>query len=162
MIPLAVLVTFVRRDDDGGAGFFQRAQGFQNVRRAHDVRGVGFQRMLVGIADERLGGEVKDKIRLDAEKGFFHRGSIAHVADFVFDFLREAELFKDRGRGRWRLGEAVDAGAKLDEPARQPRALEPGVAREPDGLALKCVGKHHQIFQGALPSAQSLLRYWDS
>ena len=126
---------------------------------AHDICGVSFQRLLVGVADERLRREVEHEIRLDAEDGFFHRFRLPHVAGFVADELGDVQLFKQRWLGGRRQGEAVDFGAQLHEPAREPRAFEAGVAGEPDGLALECVGEHHQIFQGALPSAQSLFRY---
>ena len=115
--------------------------------------------MLIGATNERLCREVKNKIRLHAEKGFFHGVGIAHITDFVLNFLGEAKLFKNGWHGGRRQSETVDTRAQFQKPLRQPRALETGVAGKPDSLALISVVKHHQIFQGASPAAHTSLRY---
>ena len=76
--------------------------------------------MLVGIADERLRGEVEDEVRLDAEKGFFYGDGIAHVANFMPDRFCKTELLKRGRRGCRRQRKAVDVCAQFQEPLCQP------------------------------------------
>jgi hypothetical protein len=64
MNPFAVLVTFVRCDEDGGARFVQGAQSFHNVDCAHDIRGISLDWLVIGETDNRLRSEVQNKIRL--------------------------------------------------------------------------------------------------
>src|SRR5882724_4594656 len=95
VVLLAVLIALVRRHHDRGAIFSQRAQRLEDMHGAHDIRGVSFQRMFVGITNERLGGEVENKIRLDAEEGFFYDGGVTYIGNFVIDYFGKAELFED-------------------------------------------------------------------
>ncbi len=107
------------------------------MRRAHDVGGVGFQRMFVGVANERLRREVEDEIRPRAENGFFYCGRIADIGNFVFDKVFNLKLRKNRRRGGGRLRKTVNTGAKLNEPACEPGPFESGVTGKPDGFTLE-------------------------
>ncbi len=88
------------------------------------------------------------------------RGRIPHVADPVVDGLLDAGGVEEHRIGIGRERVAVDVGAQVAQPQRQPAPLEPGVAGEEDPLAGVGAGEvlaggcgHHQVFQGAFPLA---------
>ena len=71
---------------------------------------------------------MKDEIRLGFLDGCRDLGLIAHVAVLVFEAAGEAELLEQRGHLR-RQRVAMHARAELQQPFRQPRALEARVPR---------------------------------
>ena len=95
--PFAVFVALVGGDENGGARFAERAQGFEDVDGPHDVGGVGLHRFLVGEADEGLRGEVEDEVGLDGLDAAAHEGGVADVADLVVQSRSQAELIKKGG-----------------------------------------------------------------
>ena len=64
VMPFAVFVAFVRRDENGGARFLVTPERIQQMQRPHDIDVEGLARLAVGLAHQRLGGEVENKIRL--------------------------------------------------------------------------------------------------
>ncbi len=62
--PFAVFVTLVGGNGDDGTRMTGAADRIQQMGGAHDICGEGFERNLVGEADERLSGEVEDDLRL--------------------------------------------------------------------------------------------------
>ena len=155
--PLAVFVAFVAGDGDDGANAFRPAAGVEQMHRAHDVGRVGLDRIVVRIADERLGSEVEDDLRL-----------APHSRPLRPHPCRGRRLrcgSRARRAGSARRGSARSAAAR-EKPvtsapswcsqSAQPAALEAGVARDEDSASLPG-GRFHQHFQGA-PSCHSSSR----
>ena len=129
-VPFAVFVAFVGGDVDDGADAGGVAHAFQQVNGAHDVGGVGVDRVAVGLAHQRLGGHVDDDIRLGLLQGGLQGGQVANVGDMAGDALPYPGEFIQAGPGVGRQRVPRDLGAELAQPERQPTAFEAGVAGE--------------------------------
>jgi hypothetical protein len=60
--PLSVEIALVCGDDDHYARAVKTAGGLEHVDRAHDVRSECLERLLIGLADKRLGREMENEI----------------------------------------------------------------------------------------------------
>ena len=146
--PFAVFVALVGGDTDRGAdavaGLVARrelAQGVEQMNGAHDVGGVGLDRLAVGQSDQGLCGQMKDIVRLGSEDALRQSLAVADVQDVMFKALGETELVEQRGLGVARQGDADDTGAEHEQPFAEPRAFEAGVAGDEDGLAAVGLGQ---------------------
>ena len=88
--PLLVLVALVGRDHDGDdwslRGRGVPAQGFEQIDRAHHVRGERLDRNVIGEPDERLSREVKDELRLEVVN---QRGERSEIGEFTAHIASE-------------------------------------------------------------------------
>ena len=92
---------------------------------AKHIGGVGFDRLLVRLADEWLRREMKYEIRLRRLDRLTHGGQIANVTHPVMQALREGELIEQGRFRRRRQRESGDISAQAQQPFRQPRPLKP-------------------------------------
>ena len=137
--PLAVFITLVGGDHHDGAGMPAAADGFQEVDGPEDVGGEGFHGDLIREPDERLGREVENELRLLLRDDAGQSGKVCQIASVVGGQARgDAELIVEHFVRLRVQGIAGEPGSGLEEPQRQPGALESGVPREQNGLA--CVG----------------------
>ena len=103
----------------------------------------------VGVADERLGGQVEDDFGGEVLQGGLEGGGVADVAADVFDDGADAGRGEEVGVGAGVERVAADDGAFGGEPEGEPAAFEAGVAGEEDALALPgeggaCSDHRHQ------------------
>ena len=82
-------VDLVAGDHDDGLERRACSQGFEQIRRAHDIGGEGRPRIGVGGAHQGLGGEMKDDFRVGTGDRRHGHGGVAEIAD-------------DRGQARGR------------------------------------------------------------
>ena len=173
--PLAVFVALVGGDHDDGAGTGGETEGVEHVDGAHDIDGEGFDGLVVGEADERLGGEVEDEVWGGVAGDGGEAVAVHDIGAVVCgDTVVEVELVEEEGVGERVEGVAVDFSAESEEPFGEPCAFETGVACEEDAAVAEEVveeGWHgcgrevrevYQTFHGASPSAQRRLRCWAS
>ena len=104
--------------------------------------------MVVGVADQRLRGEVEDDLGPDLGDQRGGARLVANIDDFVADQLRQRGLLEEARVGRRFEREAGDVCAQVMQPQAQPSALEAGVAGDEDALAGPGAGVH-QHFHGA-------------
>ena len=133
--PLAVFIALIGGDEDRGAdavaGLVARlepAQGVEQMHSAHDVGGVGLDRLAVGQAHQGLRGQMEDDIRLGDEDALRQGVAVADVQDVMFQAFGKPKLVKERGLGVGRQGDTDDAGAEHEQPFAEPGAFEAGVA----------------------------------
>ena len=157
--PFAVVVALVGGDVDHGLDAGRLAHRFQQVDRAHDVDGVGFHRRGVGVAHQRLGGQMQHDVGPRSLHGAGQCLGVAQVGEGMAGKagLKPCDREEIRlGRRRQRI--AMHFRAHVGQPQAQPAALEAGVAGHEDALAapeFPLVGHAHgQVFQGALPEVQ--------
>ena len=56
-------IAFVTRDTDAGDRITRQPDGFEDICSSHDIYIKGVARVVVGEADKRLGGKMKDILR---------------------------------------------------------------------------------------------------
>ena len=145
MEPLAVFVAFIGGDADDGAGLGVAADRIEEMGGAHDVDGEGFDRDVVGEADERLGCEVEDDIRLAVGQRAGEGGAVEEVGAGVrVDARGEAELAVEEFVRLGDEGKAVDLRSEGEQPFGHPGTFETGVAGEEDAFVLVEVGEHDE------------------
>ncbi len=83
------------------------SQSLEDIDRADDICLPSFDGFAVGEADERLGGEMENKVGLGGEEGFLDRICIAQVVAVPFDAGGKVELFEERWGGRRGKREAM-------------------------------------------------------
>src|SRR5204863_3209956 len=96
----------------------------------------------VRLAHQRLRGEMEDDVGLGFRHGTREVLAVAHVALDVAELLGEAKQFEVALVVERRQGIARHVGTELEQPGRQPRALEAGMAGHEDVLALVKISKH--------------------
>ena len=138
-------------DHDDGAHAGHGAHGVEQVDGAHDIGRKGSDRIDIGLADERLGGEVKDDLRPVGGKRRRKRRVVADIGDGGNHAIADPGDVEQARRGRRLERIARDLGAERAEPQRQPRALEAGMAGDEDAPALPESGRAHHVFHGARP-----------
>lgn len=73
-------IAFVCGDIDRRPRTWRDTHGFQNVYRAHDIDGEGRGRILVGDADNRLCGQMKNNFRPGLQHRTSERGAVPNVS----------------------------------------------------------------------------------
>ena len=111
--PFFVLVALVGGDVDDGTHGGRLAHGFQKIYGAHDIGGIGLDRVDIGAAHQRLRGHVNNDIGRGLSHGIGQPGAIADVADDGCHALRHLRHFKQAGVGGWRQHIAGDLGTEL-------------------------------------------------
>jgi hypothetical protein len=84
--------------------------------------------LLVGGANQRLGGKMKDNLRRELRHRVAHRDLIADITANAGHLPFEAAQFGEIWRGVRRQREACGSRAEPTQPHAQPSALETGVA----------------------------------
>jgi hypothetical protein len=77
MPSLLVPIDFIRGDENRRAGVAQLTERLQHVGGSQSVDLVGFQRSKIRIPDQRLCGQVENKIRAASKDGFPYFSGIA-------------------------------------------------------------------------------------
>ncbi len=130
----SVLVAFVGRDHDDGAGKIRLANGFEQIRGAEHVGRDGFHRLAVGNAHERLRGEVENELGLPVANRVLKLMRIPDVLNGVLhpalQFEREEQRLLRRGQRQ-----SVHVCAEAEQPFAKPRALETSMAGDEHALA---------------------------
>ena len=135
---LAVFIALVARNGDDGAGASQAANGIQHVDRAHHVHVEGLTRVLITFADDRLGSEVQDEIRIGLAHGFGQASRIANIRDKMVYQARLDTCHREVVRLCGGIeGVAGHLGAEPLEPKAEPRAFESGVPGDKHGSSLE-------------------------
>jgi hypothetical protein len=112
-----------------------RTEGLEEMDGAEDVGVPSLDGLLIGEANEGLGGEVEDEFRAEVADEVGEREGLADVLDVMTQAGLEVELLEEGGIGVWREGDAGDLGTEIEEPLAEPRALEAGVAGDEDAAA---------------------------
>ena len=156
--PFAVFVALVGGYVHHGAHARRVAHAFQQVHGAHDVRGVGLHRVVVGVAHQGLGRQVQHDLGSRGLHGGLHGGQVTDIADDRGHAFGNAGLRKQTGLGGGGQGVACDLRSHLLQPERQPASLEAGVAGQEDAFAAPELRIHAHTFQGAWPVLHSSSR----
>lgn len=92
--PLNIVIAFIAGDKDNRARKVCRANGLQDATCPHDIDLEGLERVRVGFRDQRLGGQVKDKIGSYLRDQFANCLVISYIQDVVIDDSTELRRFK--------------------------------------------------------------------
>ena len=98
-MPFAVFVAFVRRDENRRARLFEIPERLQQMQRAHGVDVKCFARARVGFPDQRLGRQVKNKIRFALADRLAQNVRLLNVADDMAQAAGQTEFGKKRRLG---------------------------------------------------------------
>jgi len=124
---------------------------------SHHVGRVGFDRVAVAVAHQRLCGQVQDDLGAGLSERLLQPGQVADVGDARVHARADTGHVEQVGSGRRLQGIAGDLGTEPLQPEGQPTALEVRLPGEEDPF----VGPEHaqsQTFQGAWPVRQSASR----
>jgi len=126
--PFPVFIAFVAGDvdQDFDAGGF--ANGLKHIDRAADIGVKGQFRLVVGKADEGLGGQVKDKFRLMFLESLHEMIEITDIPMNMGDFILKPGGLEIVGLAGRSKGIADDIRPQFLQPDRQPGTFESGVA----------------------------------
>ncbi len=97
--PLFVFVALVGGDAYHGSHAWRAAYRVEDACGAEDVGLEGADGVVVGVADEGLGGEVEDDLGSEAGESFVEGGGVADVAADVFDDGADAGFGEEVGGG---------------------------------------------------------------
>ncbi len=157
MVPFAIFVAFVRCDEERRARLFYAPERFEQMQGPHRIDVERFAGAEVGLADQRLGGQMENKVRFAFIDCLGQNIRLLNVSDYVTEAAGQTQFGKKR-RGGWRgQAQAGDVRAEAEQPFAKPRSLETSVARDKNSFPVECGPKQRhgfQIFHGALPSAQ--------
>lgn len=156
--PFFVFVAFVGSDVDHGLDVGGVAHRFEQMHRAHDVGGVGFNRVLVGIAHQGLCRHVDDDLWAVFSEDCLQFGQVTDIPDDTGHAFANISNFEQARVGRRRQCITHHVGTHGLQPERQPTALEAGVAGQQDAFAIPKCWIHDQTFHGALPDCQNSSR----
>lgn len=155
--PFLVGVDLVGGHHDDRGDAVRGAQRLEQMGRAHDVGGVGADRIGEGVAHQRLGGEVEDDLGPRGGDRVREPGRVAHVGHAAVDIVGEANGGEEVRVGRRRQRIAGDAGAQARQPQAEPAADEAGVTRDehpavaPETIIYADSRHSFQVCQGAWP-----------
>ena len=165
--PLAVFIHLVGGDHHHRAGVIQAAQGFEHIQRPHHIGGPGAEGIEVAAAHQGLGRKMQHHLGIGCRHKRSQGVGVTDVDAAVLQLASQIqgsqiEGIEEAGAGVGGEGHAGDAGTKLEQPQRQPAALEAGVAGEqhapagPEGRVRAATRAGHQLqsFQGAWPLSQ--------
>ena len=141
--PLAVLVRLVAGDADHRVDAAEQPRCLHHVDRAHDVGRIGFDRLFVRQANQRLCREMEHDFRACRRHRRLNRVKVAHIANDVRDALGDASRLEQAGLGWGGQCVARHFRAELGEPEREPASLEAGMPGQKDAFALPVHGRVH-------------------
>jgi hypothetical protein len=140
--PFDIVIAFVAGDHHRHTGPARLPQRLEHVHRADDVGREGIHRIGIGSRHDRLGGEVEHEIGPCLENGTAHRVQIAHIDQAMVDPAIQPQLLEHRRRGGNVARQADHLGAELEQPCRQPAALEAGMPGDEHPLAVENIIEH--------------------
>ena len=140
--PLVIAVGLVAGDAHHRLHGRHGPHGLKHVEGAQSVDLDGGSRIFVGGANERLRRQMEHDLRLEIAHGLGERLAVPHVAPIVADARPKADHVEMRRRGRHGVRKAGDFRAHVQQPRRQPRALESGVPGDEHPAACIDMTKH--------------------
>ena len=99
-IPFPIFVTFVARDDDHRAGLTYLTHRLQKIDGTRDVRGIGFNRVLVAPAYHGLCRHMNDDARAAFCEGTLQALKVTYVSTDRSDSRCDFCLIEKAGLGR--------------------------------------------------------------
>lgn len=148
--PFTVLVAFVAGHAHDRANPGYQPGGFEHMHRTHHVRRIGSDRVIIGMPDQRLRGEMENDLRTGCLNHRPHHGRVPHIALDVRHTRRHARRREQARIGGRSQGQPRHVGPERLQPEAEPTPLEAGMARDENAAALPDVV--HQRFHGALPA----------
>ena len=133
--PFAIFVALIAGDTDDCLQPDGVPARLEDMNRALDIGGEGFDRLRIGQADQRLRGEVENDFRLHFSHDRLNRLGAADIGDAVIDKLADPRLFEQARTFRLKR-QAGDVCAHPVQPQSEPASLEAGVACHQDPAPL--------------------------
>jgi len=129
--PFAVFIAFIAGDDHHRTHGWGLTRGFENIHRAHHIRGISLDGFLIRAQHQGLGRRMKDNLWTALLEQLQDRSKIADIPEDRIHALPNLGIGKKAGRAT--LGgqcQAADLAAHGFKPRGQPPAFETGVARD--------------------------------